>query len=157
MRNPARLAILAALVAALVVPALAGDAKKCTASTQDCLDHMTAALKARGWLGVEGEDSDGYFKIKKVVSGSPAETAGIMPGDVLVAVNGTDLAKSEEATLKVMQKALTPGSKVEYSILRGGARTSVTATLASMPEEVMARIIGEHLIADHATVALAKN
>src|SRR5207245_5193269 len=74
-----------------LAPIFAGEhGKKCTMSTQDCLDHMSAQMKSSGWIGLEldRDEKTGTLTVLKVVPGSPAEAAGIEPRDVLYAVNG---------------------------------------------------------------------
>ena len=87
MRKSLILLVAAALVATLVTPVLAGEGHKCTASTQDCLNHMAQEFKNRGWLGIEGEKSDTGFEITEIIANSPAEESGLRVGDILTAMN----------------------------------------------------------------------
>ena len=81
-------------VVVMVAPAMAGEGKKCEASTQDCLNYMAKNLKNRGWVGIEMDTKGGTDKmvITKVVENSPAEQAGFMVGDTLVAVDEVSLS-----------------------------------------------------------------
>ncbi len=81
-------ALLPAVVLAIAPAVLAGhDHYKCTKTTQECLDVMSAEFKNKGWLGFELDKSEhGQMVIKKVIAGSPAEQAGFHAGDVLVAM-----------------------------------------------------------------------
>ncbi len=149
-------ALLVALLA--LAPALAGDyGKKCTESTQDCLDHMAMKMKSSGWVGLELErdDENGRLTVMKVVSGSPAEAAGILPGDVLFALNGVEIAKDNEKALMKAGKEWKPGQSVNYTIKRDGADRQVTLTLAPMPADVLAKYIGQHML-EHASTEVAK-
>ena len=49
-------ALMAVMMMVVTAPAMAGDASKCTASTQDCLNHMAKNLNNRGWVGIEMDD-----------------------------------------------------------------------------------------------------
>ena len=50
------------MMMALSAPAMAGEASKCSASTQDCLNHMAKNLNNRGWVGIEMDDKSGMEK-----------------------------------------------------------------------------------------------
>jgi len=47
---------------------------------------------------------------------------------------------------------MTPGSEVVYTVSRNGKNTEIAVTLAKLPEDVMAKWIGQHML-EHATVA----
>ena len=146
--------ILAALAILAVMPVFAhgdhGDHGKCTYSTQECLDHMANKLKNSGWVGVELEtdNSDGY-EVTKVVPGSPAESAGILAGDVLVALNGVSLNKDNDDALMKARKEWKPGQTVTYTIKRNGNERQVTLPLGSWPADALAKMIGMHML-EHA-------
>jgi regulator of sigma E protease len=56
-----------------------------------CMNFVLALIVASALFGVIGEDSQGYYAAPQVISvnaGSPAERAGILPGDSLETVNG---------------------------------------------------------------------
>jgi len=139
------------------VPALAGhDGKKCDMNTQDCLNQMAANMKNSGWIGVEldVDEASGTYKVEKVVPDSPAEAAGLQPGDVLFAMNGIKNAEENEKALKKVKQDLKPGSSVTYTVKRNGYDREVKITLAPMPTDVMAKWIGKHMM-DHATSEVA--
>jgi len=139
-------------------PAFAGHDhhEKCTKSTQDCLNDMATKLKSAGFVGVEldHDDATGSLTVLKVIPGSPAESAGIQPGDVLYALNGVVISKDNEKALEKARKEWAPGQSVTYTIKRNGAESQVTLTLAPMPADVMARYIGMHML-EHASVEVA--
>jgi S1-C subfamily serine protease len=143
------LVVLACCAGIATTPFVAGDSsKKCTMPLQDCLDRMSASLKTTGWVGIEFDDanvSDGGYKIFKVIEGSPAQKAGLQPGDILYALNGVRLAKENNAALAKAREEWKPGQSVTYTIKREGVDREITLTLAPMPADVMARWIGEHM------------
>ena len=149
MRNLNRIGI-AALALALALPAWAGHSgEKCKYQTQECLDHMAEKMKSAGWVGVEldYDEASGIPTVTKVVPGSPAEAAGIQPGDIFAALNGVKISKDNEEALKAARKEWKPGQSVTYTISRNGYDKKVDLTLAPMPADVMAAWIGNHMLA----------
>jgi Do/DeqQ family serine protease len=82
----------------------------------------------RGWIGVEPNDLSPELRasfgvearsgviITGVLQGGPASKAGLLPGDVIVAIGGTPL---EDVTQLLAQvAALKPGVKVVFSLER---------------------------------------
>jgi predicted metalloprotease with PDZ domain len=132
---------LAVLVTGLAFAGEGGDcehkAQGTTAAKAD--HHQKIAERAKhGWLGIETEHADRGYRITKVHDSSPAAAAGFRAGDVLVAMNGIAFAEDNKAELKAAKAKLWPGSQVEYTVVRGGAEQQVAATLAPVPEAVLA-------------------
>lgn len=132
-------------------------AKKCAYGTQDCLDHMAAKMKTGGWVGIELErdETSGVMTIQRVVPGSPAEKAGFQVGDVLFALNGIEINDKNETALKAAKKDWKPGQNVNYTLKRGGQSVTAAVTLASMPADVLAKFIGEHMLEHASTEVVA--
>ena len=154
-----RSAVMALAVAAVALPVTAGDyGKKCTLSTQECLDMMAAKMKSSGWIGVEldHDDDTGAMSITKVIPGSPAEAAGLRVGDELYSLNGVKLAGAAEPALKQARGEWKPGQQVNYVVKRGGVEQKVNLTLAAWPADVLAKMVGQHML-EHATMEVAKN
>jgi len=148
--------ISAVLVAALSLSAVLAGEKgygKCKEDVQTCLNHMVAGMKDRGWLGIQMDDEGGPVKITKVIAGSPAEAAGFQIGDVLVSVNGARFSENTEekcVTCEKVKDDWKPGSKVTYVVKRTGAEATLRATLAALPSDVMAQMVGMHMM-EHAS------
>jgi predicted metalloprotease with PDZ domain len=126
------------------VPPLAGESheeskkKKCNLSTRDCVDQMSKMFKATGWVGVElkADEETGIHTIEKVIAGSPAEEAGLEPGDVLRSINGLPIAEFRRKILASWGKAnYKSGQSVTYLIERGGLDRRLEIKLAPMPAE----------------------
>ena len=64
--------------------------------------------------------------------GGAAERAGIKPGDIVVAVNGTPIHHAEDLPRKVARHA--PGTTIKVSLLRGGKPVEVTAKLDQLSD-----------------------
>ncbi len=151
----ARILVLLACAVGLV-SALAGESerKKCTADTQECLDYLAKMYHGRGWMGVEldVDERTGAYVISHVARGGPAEGAGIKKGDVLHAANGIVLSQLEQgAGMKVWQQ-MTPDKVFTYTFKRNGREFEVEIKLVKMPDYIVARQIGLHMI-EHANPA----
>jgi len=120
-------------------------AKKCPYTTQECLNYMAARLKASGWIGIEYDPEKGN-EISRVVAGSPAEKAGLVPGDSLFALNGVEIKPENQDALAKARKAWAPGQTVHYTVKHGTAARQVDITLAPWPADILARYIGEHML-----------
>ena len=140
---------------AVAASAQAGGGEACKADAQSCLNKHSAK-KTMGWLGVEYDDAakaKGTYSVKRVVEGSPAAAAGVQIGDVFIALNGAKL--SDHEAVKKVKGDWMPGQKVTYTIERAGKEQTIAATLGTMPEEVFASMVGNHMLANHVTTATA--
>lgn len=145
------------LLVSVSLSMLAGETQKCPASADDCLKKMHQKYQQTGWLGIEKEKgAGGLAVVKAVVPGSPAETAGFRVGDVLVAVNGVEISDASKDALKKATAGTGPGSEMTYTVKRQGAKLTLKARLAKVPESVMAQWIGEHMLKAHLTPASAE-
>lgn len=99
----------------------------------------------RGWIGIESQDitpelADSFGLAKRsgaiiagVVRGGPADRAGILPGDILVAVGGEQVADTSEMLNLIAQ--LAPGAKTTMTILRKQRETTVAVTVGRRPRQ----------------------
>lgn len=151
------LALALALVAVGATVAFAGgaDCERSAKAAKTAEHHHSKAaeMAKHGWLGVETEKADAGYAITVVHADSPAEAAGFRVGDVLVAMNGIAFTDSNKKALKQAKAELWPGSEVEYTVRRGSADTRLTATLAPVPDEVLARWEVEERAAEGTRVA----
>ena len=67
-------------------------------------------------------------KVDSVVPGSPAEKAGVKAGDVLLKLDGTDVASLRDYSERL--KAARPGQTVKATLRRDGKEIEVDVTLA---------------------------
>ncbi len=99
----------------------------------------------RGWLGVSiqnltdelarsfGRDSRDGALISEVIAGTPAEEAGLAPGDIVVAIDGESVESSIEFRRRIA--ALEPGTRVSLDLIRGGERRDVDVELDRRPAQ----------------------
>jgi serine protease Do len=71
--------------------------------------------------------------VNSVVKGGPAEKGGVEAGDIILKVNGRDVASSSE--LPRIITAIRPGTKVTLSVWRKGATRELQVVVDEMKEE----------------------
>ena len=98
----------------------------------------------RGYLGVGIQDVTGPLAkqfevpegkgalIAEVLEKSAAATAGLKPGDVIVEVNGKDVADSRQ--LKLLVSQIAPGTDVKLKYLRDGKEKTTQVNLKEKPD-----------------------
>ena len=99
---------------------------------------VTVHIGATGFLGVSvGQGNDGSAQqavIAAVVPGSPAASAGLSPGDVITAINGTKIASS--TTIRQIIASKKPGSTITVSYVDTvGTDRTARIKLASGPPQ----------------------
>ena len=72
------------------------------------------------------------LRVVEVVSGSPAERAGLRPGDLLLAVAGAPMRGAQDLQRLMFADAI--GHPIELTVLRNGALVDVIA----VPSELTA-------------------
>lgn len=146
------------IAVAVAAPAVAGE--KCTADTQTCLNKMASSMKARGWVGLEVEREDGKLVVTSVEPDGPAMRAGIVAGDVLLAMDGIQFSEANHEKLYAAKQHHHIGATTHYTVSRGGCchkpgtATEVAVKRAEVPDAILARWVGGHMI-DHAVIASA--
>ncbi len=73
-----------------------------------------------------GVPTRAFVQIQDVVPDSPAEEAGLLPGDVVTAVNGDRLEKGSTELRERIRSS--PGKPLELTVLREKASLTITAT-----------------------------
>ena len=80
-----------------------------------------AFAEDRPWIGMDIVDCDtesGAVAVVHVEDDAPARDAGILPGDVVVSMNGLRLSGSDDFICRV--SAQRAGQRVQFTVLRGG-------------------------------------
>lgn len=94
----------------------------------------TTSQPSTAWLGVAVVENNGQVVIARVQSGSPADAADLLIGDVITSLNGT--AIDSAATLQEQVQAAAPGDTVTLELERNGKPVSVDVTLGSTPASI---------------------
>jgi len=106
-------------------------------------DLMTNGTVARGWIGVQIQpvtkeiaesiglaDAKGAL-VSEAQADGPALKAGIKAGDVITAVDGSQVASPRELARKI--GGIAPGTSVKVSLWRDGKTEEVSMTLGTLP------------------------
>jgi len=75
-------------------------------------------------------EADGAL-VQEVTAGSPAAAAGLRPGDLVTAVNGTTVPGPSGFVAAIT--ARKPGEQITLTVKRGSSTLSMTATLGTQP------------------------
>jgi S1-C subfamily serine protease len=115
-----------------------GLAVPINATTQSIIGAlMSGGRVRRAWLGIAGAQAPlppplvsrlgrrNGLRIAQVISGSPAEVAGLRTGDVMVAVEGQPVVSSTALQQRMVAAAI--GRRVEITVWRNGALVDVVA------------------------------
>jgi len=105
---------------------------------------MTSGRVRRAWLGIAGNQAplppplvsklgrrDG-LRVAQVIDGSPAATAGLRAGDIVVAFAGSPLGSSTELQRRMVEDVI--GRRVEITVWRNGALVDVIAVPRELTE-----------------------
>jgi serine protease Do len=99
----------------------------------------------RGWLGIVLQDLtpgfaetykvpvEGGAIISDVLSGSPADSAGLKRGDAIVAIDGKEMKKGQDVVLYIRNKF--SGDVVSVEIYRNSRKQSVKVELGTLTDE----------------------
>ncbi len=97
----------------------------------------------RGWLGIEAQilppdmikDStleQGGVLIGGIYENGPAHHAGVMPGDIVLSIEGQAVDSPRQAIRLI--SGIKPGTRVDVRILRGWEEMTLTMTVDSRPD-----------------------
>jgi serine protease Do len=109
----------------------------------------TGGKVKRGWLGVLmqpntkyaeslGVESDDGTMVVSVFKDSPAQKAGIMPGDIILEFDGKKITKDQKLPRLVAETPV--GKKVNILLLSKGQKKTINITLAEMDDKTESQI-----------------
>ncbi len=108
-------------------------------------DQIIAKGKVtRGWLGVVIQEitpeiaeaigvKEGIL-VSQVAPNSPASTAGLKAGDIIVEIDGEKVRDVRDLQFRIMKTP--PGTEVKLSVIREGKTQLIKVKVGEMPEEV---------------------
>ena len=129
--------VVAALALAVALPASACDGHS-SATTASADGHCSGMTHSTAWAGAWMQRSaDGQLTVVAVAEGSPAAKSGLRAGDVVLAVNGKNVAEASHAC--TYGTACTVGSSFAYTVQRGTSTKTVKVKLAKMPADATSR------------------
>lgn len=110
------------------------------------MDVMQQIIKngkvVRGWLGIEAQTlgtdvikianlKSGGVMVTAIMRNSPAEHAGLIPGDIMISIDKKNVSSPDQAIETIT--SLEPGSEVKIKILRGWEQQELIAVIAQRP------------------------
>jgi len=87
-------------------------------------EHGASKSSRRAWLGLNCAEHEGQVRVLRVGRDSPAEAAGVQPGDRIVRIDG-----AEVSGLEVLWKTLWQGGQVERDVKLDITRNDVARSL----------------------------
>ncbi len=99
----------------------------------------------RGWLGVSIQELTPEFAekfkapslkgaiISEVLKESPAEKAGLMPGDIILGLDGKEVSGMQELRRKIAD--LKPGTVIKLQLFHEGKKMDVSIAITKMPDK----------------------
>ncbi|MCQ8239336.1 Do family serine endopeptidase [Rhizosaccharibacter radicis] len=95
-------------------------------SAQQITPTMAKAMN----LPMQGTNPAGGALVASVNPDSPADKAGVKPGDVITELNGQKVDSPRDLAIKVA--GVTPDSKITLKVLRNGSTQTLNATIANL-------------------------
>jgi membrane-associated protease RseP (regulator of RpoE activity) len=131
-RRRLRIAFTAVCLAVLVVGAAVAVTSALDGSGASGDQPPVAAAGSRAWLGIDVTTSPyGGVMVINVFPGSPAQAAGMEPGDVITRVNGHAVASPSDVTSAIAKAH--PGDKLKLQFQGSGTTYSKSIPLSSPP------------------------
>lgn len=82
-------------------------------------------VSRRPWLGLSSAEQGGRVHVVRVTPDSPAQAAGLVPGDVVLAIDGAPVTTLEAFYKKLWSRA-NPDDEVQLTILKGSEMRQLT-------------------------------
>jgi hypothetical protein len=94
-------------------------------------DMRVRKLYGPAYFGAETAHSPAGVVVKKIYSGSPAEMAGVRPGDVITRFG--DQPVSDPESFRYMVMSHVGGQRIPVTVIREGEEHTVTVRLGELP------------------------
>jgi S1-C subfamily serine protease len=101
-------------------------------TVRDVLPELSRGQRIeRPYLGVTTAQHPDGAEIQNVTPGSPAETAGLQPGDVITSVDGRTIRAPDDVAAAVSAKQ--PGDRVDIELSNGAQERTAVVPLGTRP------------------------
>ena len=108
------------------------------------ITSASLAESAKGWLGFgftypkdARDDPEAGLAVLAVLPKSPADKAGLEPGDVVVLLDGVPVSRHGEAAVLDFILTIEPGREVELGIRRGDERRALQLVAIELPPQYL--------------------
>ncbi len=112
------------------------DADSSYLTPADYKAYKAVKNEGKAQVGLNVSKRYGYATVVSVVPGSPAEKVGLIDGDILEAINGTDTRDLSLAVIHMMLEG-APGTELSVAVVRPRKavpdKLTMTRTLVSLP------------------------
>jgi membrane-associated protease RseP (regulator of RpoE activity) len=95
-------------------------------------------LRERSATGVVLKDTEAGLVVRRVKAGTTGAQAGLVPGDLLVSVNGA--AVYERRDMWFLARLLDEGAEVEFGFIRGGEAMTGRGRMCSSDDAVLGEL-----------------
>jgi serine protease Do len=85
----------------------------------ELLENGSSRLSARAWIGMNCEEQDGAIRVVRVGDDSPAEVGGLQRGDLILRIDGVQVARLDQLW-KTLWSGASPEREVTMMIQRDG-------------------------------------
>lgn len=103
-------------------------------AARDVVDQLVAdGTVDRPFLGIQGQPLPRGHQVEDVVADSGADAAGILPGDIIVAIDGQAVTRKD--TLLDLLLARATGDTIQIAVDRNGEDLTFEVTLGERPSD----------------------
>ncbi len=100
------------------------------------LSATAVAAQSTGFLGIRAKKGDTPADcaiVEQVAPGSPADVAGLSPGDVISKIDGVEIACGSLRKGNPILSGVQPGDRVAFEILRRGTMLKIPVVAGELP------------------------
>jgi predicted metalloprotease with PDZ domain len=149
-RTITRILIVACIAGAAV---LIADESRCNANARECEQQIRQFLAGRRFLGATIRDRNPGLVVDAVNPGGPAERAGLLVGDRLIACNNKSLTNSTPRDFKQILADARADGKLRMIVGRRGGYKVIEARLEPYSKDQIDKIVNAHLSQSHPSSA----
>lgn len=135
------------------IVAFAGDEQKCSGTARECDQQIRQILSGRRFLGATIQERNPGLFVQAVTPDGPAELAGLLPGDRLIACNSKSLTQASIREFKQILADARDTGKLRIIVGRNGAYKLISARLEPYSKEQIDKIVAAHLQQSHPSSA----